>query len=135
MTPQKILDYCIKKPGAYLDCPFGPEPICARVEKRIFAEVYPMRNWVTLKCEPMQGLAWRAEYPDTIRRGYHSPPVQQPYVNTITLDGTVPDEELVGMIEHSYDRALKSLTREARARVCSISDISAAEAKGTISGR
>lgn len=114
MTPQAILDVCLQKQGAYLDCPFGPEPICARVGKRIFAEVFPTRMWVTLKCEPMQGLVWRERYPDTIRRGWHCPPVQQPHNNTITLDGTVSDEQLLVMIDHSYDRALKSLTRAAR---------------------
>ena len=112
MTDQEILDYCVRKQGAYLDCPFGPEPICARVEGRIFAEVYPSRNWLTLKCEPAQGLAWREQYPETIRRGWHCPPVQQPYNNTLTLDGTVPDGELLVMINHSYDRAL--LARKAK---------------------
>ncbi|MEA5016177.1 MAG: MmcQ/YjbR family DNA-binding protein [Candidatus Limiplasma sp.] len=125
MTPQEILDDCMTKPGAYLDCPFGPEPVCARVERRIFAQVYPGRGWVTLKCEPIQGLAWRERYPQSVRRGYHCPPVQQPYHNTVALDGTVEDGELRAMIAHSYERALKSLTREARARA----------AKGTIMGR
>ena len=125
MDPQEILDCCLTKPGAYLDCPFGPEPICARVEKRIFAEVYPSRGWGTLKCEPMQGLVWRERYPQAVRRGYHCPPVQQPYNNTVTIDGTVEEAVLLEMIRHSYDRALKSLTREARARA----------AKGTIMGR
>lgn len=117
MTAQEILDHCLTKAGAYLDCPFGPEPVCARVGKRIFAEVYPSRGWVTLKCEPMQGLVWREQYPQAVRRGYHCPPVQQPHNNTVTLDGTVEDGLLLEMIRHSYERALASLTREARARV------------------
>lgn len=107
----------MQKQGVYLDCPFGPEPICARVGKRIFAEVFPTRMWVTLKCEPMQGLVWREQYPDNIRRGWHCPPVQQPHNNTIALDGTVSDEQLLVMIDHSYDRVLKSLTRAAREQV------------------
>lgn len=117
MTAQDIIAYCVAKPGAYLDQPFGPEPICARVEKRIFAEVYPTRGWVTLKCEPMYGLEQRAWFPDAVRRGYHCPPIQQPYNNTVELDGTVPDEMLRQMMDHSYQRALGSLTREARGRV------------------
>ena len=96
--------------------PFGPEPVCARVEKRIFAEVYLTKPWVTLKCEPIPGLAWREEYPEQIRRGWHCPPVQQPYNNTITLDGIVSSSLLRHMIDHSYERALKSLTKKARAK-------------------
>ncbi len=117
MTVQEILDYCMQKPGAYTDCPFGPEPICVRVEKRIFAEVFPGRGWLTLKCEPLQGMLWRQQYPETIRRGYHCPTPMQPYNNTITLDGTVEDAALIQMMDHSYERALGSLTKTARARV------------------
>ena len=117
MTPQEILDYCLTKPGAYLECPFGPEPICARVEGRIFAQVYPSRGWVTLKCEPVQGIIWREQYPQAVRHGYHCPLVQQPYNNTILLDGMVENGLLLEMIRYSYNRALESLRRTARARV------------------
>ena len=114
MTTQEMIAYCLAKPGAYLDQPFGDEPICARVEKRIFAEIYQLRGWLTLKCEPVYGMALRQQYPDTIRRGYHCPPLQQPYSNTITLDGTVPDDLLRQMLDHSYQRAQGTLTRVAR---------------------
>lgn len=117
MKPQEIIDYCMQKPGAYTDCPFGPEPICVRVEKRIFAEVFPVRDWVTLKCEPMQGLLWREMFEGSVRRGYHCPPIQQPYNNTVELGGTVPDDLLRMMMDHSYERAVLSLTKAARAKI------------------
>ncbi len=115
MSTQEIIDYCLTKPGAYTDTPFGPDPLCARVGKRIFAEIAFSRPWITLKCEPVYGLAMRHAYPEHIRRGYHCPPSQHPYNNTVTLDGTVPDETLREMIDHSYLRALSSLTRAERA--------------------
>ena len=117
MTPQEIIDYGMEKPGAYTDCPFGPEPICLRVEKRIFAEVYFSKPWITLKCEPTQGLAWRQAYPEQVRRGWHCPPVQQPYNNTVTMDGVLSAEILKEMLSHSYDRAVQSLTKAAQERV------------------
>ncbi len=115
MTLQNLIEHCLAKQGAYLDFPFGPSPLCARIGKRIFAEISLTRPWVTLKCEPVYGQMLRHKYPETIRRGYHCPPPQHPYNNTITLDGTVPDEELCAMIDHSYDRALAALTRAQRA--------------------
>ena len=114
MKTQDIIGYCFAKPGAYLDFPFGAEPICARIGKRIFAEIFLTRPWITLKCDPVYGLAMRQTYPDHIRRGYHCPTVQQPYNNTVTLDGTVPDETLAQMMDHSYARALSSLPKKER---------------------
>lgn len=115
MNAQTLMEYCQQKQGASLYCPFGPEPVCARVGKRIFAEIFLSQPWITLKCEPLYGQVLRAKYPGTIRRGYHCPPPQHPYNNTVTLDGTVPDSEVLAMVEHSYARALASLTRAERA--------------------
>ncbi|MCE5343312.1 MAG: MmcQ/YjbR family DNA-binding protein [Eubacteriales bacterium] len=115
MNIQSIFNYCLAKHGAYFNNPFGAEPVCARIGKRIFAEIYPSRAWVTLRCDPVYGLAMREAYPGTVRRGYYCPPSQQPHHNTVTLDGTVPDDVLLQMIDHSYESALKSLTRAQRA--------------------
>lgn len=40
-------------------------------------------------------------------RGWHCPPVQQPHFNTICLDGSVPDDEIICMIDHAYDVVVK----------------------------
>ena len=114
MTTQELIDYCLAKQGAWLNCPFGPEPVCVRIGKRIFAEIFLTRPWVTLKCDPVYGLAMRDAYPDTIRRGYHCPPLQHPYNNTVTLDGTVPQQTLLEMVDHSYQHALGSLPKSER---------------------
>ncbi len=137
MTGQEIIDYCMKKQGVYSECPFGPEPICARVERRIFAEVFSTRPWVTLKCEPMQGLVWREQYPGAVGRGWHCPAVHKPYNNTVILDGTVPDAVLLQMMDHSYERALNRLPKAARARVNESAerDDRASAAKGIIMGK
>ena len=114
MTTQELMDYCLQKKGAYTDCPFGAEPVCARVEKRIFAEIYLTKPWVTLRCEPRLALAYRAQYPQAVRRGYHCPPVQQPHKNTVELCGDVPEDVLRAMIDESYEDAVRSLSRVAR---------------------
>lgn len=117
MTIQALLETCLAMPAAYADTPFGPEPICAKVGKHIFAEVYPGRAWVTFRCEPEQGLMWRAQFPQCVGRGYHCPPAHQPYSYTLLLDGSVPDEVLMQMLQASYDRALKTMTRAQRKSV------------------
>jgi predicted DNA-binding protein (MmcQ/YjbR family) len=71
---------------------------------RIFAQPFIHRGApkVTLNCDMMTGELYRSVYPGTVTRGYHCPPIQQSYFNTITLDGTVPDDVLIEMIDHAY---------------------------------
>lgn len=110
MTQRQAVDYCLTKKGAYLDFPFGPEVTIIKVgvpakrPGRIFAQVFMLkgRDTITLNCDQMTGMFYRRLYPDTVVRGYHCPPVQQPYFNTLPLDGAVPEEQLLEMIEHSY---------------------------------
>lgn len=117
MTGEEIIAYSMDKSGAVVSQPFGPDSVCVRIGEGgpIFTSVFLDRPWLSLRCEPMYGLSLRQRYPQTIRRGWHCPPVQQPYNNTITLDGTVSDALLREMIDHSYQRALQSMTKAKRA--------------------
>lgn len=110
MNAEEIRTLCLQKPGAYEDYPFGDEPACLRVRGRIFAELYPARRWVTLKCEPMRADFYRRQYPDAVVRGYHCPGVQQPYNNTVSFE-EMEDEVLLEMLDHSYARAVASLPK------------------------
>ena len=85
---QEIHDYCMAKPCAYETRPFGEYPICYRLAGKIFAQLTPKEDWfkVTLKTNPDAADFYRRAYPDVVVRGYHCPPVQQPYWNTIDLD-------------------------------------------------
>ena len=113
---EKLLECALAMPQALSENPFGPESICVRIGPHgpIFASFMPDRNWVSFRCEMQQGPVWRAAFPGAVRRGYHCPPVQQPYNNTVTLDGTVPDEILHAMLLHSYERAKRGMTKAAR---------------------
>lgn len=116
MTLPELMEKALALPAACQESPFGPESVCVRLGEhgRIFASFMPMPGWVSFKCEPNQGMDWRQRYPGTVRRGWHCPPVQQPYNNTLTMDGTIPDDVLLQMLHHSYDQAVASLSRLAR---------------------
>ena len=47
--------------------------------------------------------------------GYHCPPVQQPYFNTVDLTADIPDSELTAMIDRSYRYVVGKLPRRLRA--------------------
>ncbi|MCL2088036.1 MAG: MmcQ/YjbR family DNA-binding protein [Oscillospiraceae bacterium] len=115
MTHEQIIEYCLKKNGSYLDYPFDPTVPVVRVKApsqekgRIFAQPFMLRGEpkVTLNCTPESAEFYRSVYPGSVVRGWHCPPVQQPHFNTINLDGSVPDDEIIRMIDHAYDVVVK----------------------------
>ena len=109
MEQNEIKIYCLAKPGAYEDLPFGEFPVCYKVKGKIFAQLYPDK--ITLKCTKFSGEMFRQAYPGVVVRGYHCPPVQQPYWNTIDL-GSFPPEELPMMIDHAYETVVASFPRK-----------------------
>lgn len=114
MNLQQITEYCLSKPKAYEDHPFGDTPICYKVNGKIFAQLYPDK--ITLKCTKFSGEMFRQAYPGVVVRGYHCPPVQQPYWNTIYLEG-FPEEGLPMMIDHAYETVLSSFSKKIRQQI------------------
>ena len=46
--------------------------------------------------------------------GYH---LNKRHWNTVALDGSVPDEEVLELVDHSYDLVLTGLTRAQRSKL------------------
>lgn len=126
MTHKEIIEYCLRKPGAYIDYPFDPVLPVVKVKApsqekgRIFAQLLVLHGKpkVTLNCTPISAEFYRSAYPGSVVRGWHCPPVQQPHFNTVDLDGGVPDKDILLMIDHSYDTVVakfpKYIQREIR---------------------
>lgn len=112
MLVEDIKKYCIGKHKAYEDYPFGDVPICYKLNGKVFAQIYPYPEdyKITLKCTADAGQFYRMVYPGKVVRGYHCPPVQQPYWNTIYLDD-FSDEELLNMIDHAYETVFNSFSK------------------------
>lgn len=112
MELSELTAYLLTKRGAAEETPFGPEALVYKVMGKMFALVAWQSEplTVTLKCEPGQALFLRDVYA-AVKPGYH---MNKTHWNTITLDGTVPQDELLGMIDDSYDLVVKSLTRAQR---------------------
>ncbi len=110
---QAWIDYCLSKTGAYIDHPFGPDSTILKVEGRIFAQFFILKGQktVTLKCDAASGQFYRQMYPNIVVRGYHCPPVQQPYFNTFPLNGALSDEIIFEMIDLSYNTVVGKLPK------------------------
>ena len=55
-------------------------------------------------------------YLGKVVRGYHCPPVQQPYWNTVYLD-EFADEELLDMIDLAYETVLHSFSKKVQKEI------------------
>lgn len=64
--------------------------------------------YITLKLEPMEGEAFRSQYPDIIP-GYY---MNKLHWNSVKTDGDVPDELLMDMLDKSYQLVLKGFSKK-----------------------
>jgi predicted DNA-binding protein (MmcQ/YjbR family) len=66
---------------------------------------------ISLKCDPTLATALRSTY-RAVRPGYH---LNKRHWNTVTLDGSVDDDEVEEWIDHSYELVVAKLPRTERA--------------------
>ena len=118
MLVEDIRKYCLSKHKTYEEYPFGDIPICYKLNNKIFAQLYP-NEWdykITLKCTAEMGQFYREVYSGKVVRGYHCPPVQQPYWNTVDLND-FPDDELLNMIDHAYETVFHSFSKKVQKQI------------------
>jgi predicted DNA-binding protein (MmcQ/YjbR family) len=113
MTPERLSAHLAALPGAFEDRPFGPGVQVFKIAGRMFA-ILGHRNGhlaVSLKCDPFLSEVLRAEHA-CITPGYH---LNKRHWITIEIDGSLGDHEILGLVEHSYDRVRTRLTNAERA--------------------
>jgi predicted DNA-binding protein (MmcQ/YjbR family) len=115
MKFESLREYLLEKKGAYEDFPFGPTAIVFKVMGKMFALVpldeTPPR--INLKCDPELALHLREAF-EAVLPGYH---MNKRHWNTVVLDGSIPDKELISMIDDSYNLVLKGLKRADRLKL------------------
>ena len=108
----RVLAACGAKPGSAEEYPFGDGAAVFKVAGRMFALVSlgTAPGSVSLKCDPRLAEDLRTRYA-AITPGYH---LNKRHWNTVELDDAVPDEELLDLIDHSYDLVVSRLTKAQR---------------------
>jgi predicted DNA-binding protein (MmcQ/YjbR family) len=106
---------CLAMTGAEETFPFGPENSVFKVEGKIFAitRLTGVPLAVSLKCEPELAEQLRVTHP-AIRPGYH---LNKRHWNTVTIDGSVPDEMVLSLVEDSWALVVDGLPRRVRSRL------------------
>jgi predicted DNA-binding protein (MmcQ/YjbR family) len=115
MDLKELRRYCLAKPGAVEEYPFGPGALVMKIGGRMFAIIgedsVPIT--VSLKCEPEIALALRDAYA-SVTPGYH---LNKRHWNTVMLDGTIGGERIREWIDDSFDLVLAGLPRKVRAEI------------------
>ena len=103
----EVIAVCGAKPGSAEDYPFGDEVAVLKVAGKMFALVRlgPAVGSVSLKCDPDLAVGLRRRYA-AITAGYH---LSKRHWNTVMLDGSVPQDEMLDLIDHSCELAVTRL--------------------------
>jgi predicted DNA-binding protein (MmcQ/YjbR family) len=113
VTREEAHKACVDRRGAEETYPFGPDTAVYKVGGKMFALLPHSADppHVSLKCDPEWSEVLRKAY-DAVRPGYH---LNKKHWNTIALDGSISDDELEELIEHSYQLVVESLPQRVRA--------------------
>jgi predicted DNA-binding protein (MmcQ/YjbR family) len=99
MNIEILREYCISKKNTTESFPFGDDTLVFKTAGRIFSLVNLEGDLsINLKCDPAQAIELRERY-SSVTPGYH---MNKKHWNTIIIDGTVPDKEILSWIDHSY---------------------------------
>ncbi len=116
MRREELVAYCLAKPGAVEDWPWGEEDQVVKVGGKIFAFLgtpdAPTPG-VGLKCgrTSEEAAELRQRYPEVVTSSAY---VGRYGWNSVRLDGTIPDDELRELVDASYDAAVAALPKSKR---------------------
>jgi predicted DNA-binding protein (MmcQ/YjbR family) len=115
MDYEILCNYLEGKPGAWRDMPFGSDALVFKVLDKMFAllawQADPLK--ISLKADPIDAIILRKQY-EAIKPGYH---LNKKHWITVTLDGSVPDDEVRQMIDDSYTLVVGGMTHSERAKL------------------
>lgn len=115
VNQSELREIFLSKPHATESQPFGPTAFVYKVLGKMFATMgvdeEPPR--INLKCDPEEAILLRKHY-EAIIPGYH---MNKKHWNTVCVDGSIPDEEIIEMIDDSYDLIVEKLPKRERAKL------------------
>ena len=119
MNHYQLNEYALNKPGTSRRYPFDPHLPVLFVGEKMFALLGHTNDIesINLKGDPEQNWVLREQYQGNIIPGYH---MNKRHWNTVILNGTVPDEILLQLIDDSYLLVLRGLPKSERELIQSL---------------
>ena len=116
MDIESLREYCLAKNKATEGFPFDKNTLVFKVLGKMFA-LFPLDKWdkgeasVMLKCDPERTVELREQY-EEVRPGFH---MNKKHWNTVSFEGSLEEDLLCELIDHSYDLVVKGLRKKDRA--------------------
>ncbi len=103
ITRDEAIAACMKLPGVYEDYPFNDfnwTVMRHESNRKMFAAIYRREGsiWMNLKAEPLRGDFLKSVFPAVVP-AYH---MNKTHWISVILDGSVPDADILRMIEESH---------------------------------
>jgi predicted DNA-binding protein (MmcQ/YjbR family) len=113
MTVDEVVAHCLAKPGAEETYPWGDAELVAKVGGKAFAFIGIDGGEVGLKCgvNAEEAGEWRERYPDDIAMSNY---IGRYGWNRVTIGGNIPDDELLELLDTSYDAIVAKLPKSKR---------------------
>ena len=114
MNLEVIRNHCLTKKGVTEELPFNGETPVYKVMGKMFLLAslsYPVS--INIKCDPEKAIELRERYP-SVTPGYH---MNKTHWNSVVLDGSVPNKEILNWIDDSYNLVVKGLRTKDKAKL------------------
>lgn len=110
MNIESLRKYCLKKKESIEDYPFDETTLVFKVMGKMFVLVslYNVPLTINLKCDPEKAVELRERY-DSVTPGYH---MNKKYWNTVVLDNSIPEKEILSWIDDSYNLVVSGLKKK-----------------------
>jgi len=109
MDLETIKKYCLSKKGTSYYFPFDEYTMVIRVGSKMFVlmNINNSPLGINLKCNPYMAIDLRRDFP-CIKPGYH---MNKAHWNTVTIDGSLPEDKIFWLIDLSYELVFKGLKK------------------------
>jgi predicted DNA-binding protein (MmcQ/YjbR family) len=109
--------YCLAKPGVTEGFPFDETTLVFKLMGKMFALTDIEDEFaIALKCDPERAIELRERYP-AVKPGYH---MNKAHWNTITVDGSMSDQLLIELTNHSYELIKSGLTKKLKVELAEL---------------
>lgn len=109
MNIETFYDFCTQLPATTEEFPFDETTLVFKVKGKIFAltNVDTFES-INLKCDHIRALELRGRF-EEVQPGYH---MNKKHWNTVTIRGSLSDEFILDLIEHSYRLVVENLPKK-----------------------
>ncbi len=107
---ESFREYCLKKKGVTEEFPFDNDTLVFKVSSKMFAlsSLVSEQFRINLKCNRDLITELRSKYA-AVQPGYH---MNKDHWNTVVIDGSISQKEILKMIDHSYEEVVRGLTKK-----------------------